>query len=70
MQSENPVRLLRIDEVQRRVGLRRTAIYQRIKDGAFPRAVPLTATARAWREDEVSAWIAARIALRDAGRAA
>lgn len=63
-------RLLRRDAVERVTGLKRSTLYDAIRAGTFPRPVPLTATARAWREDEVQQWIADRIAARDAGRAA
>lgn len=65
-----PPRLLRLPEVIRTCGLARSSIYDLIAAERFPRPVPLTATARAWRSDEVDAWIADRIAARDAGRAA
>ncbi|EQD33414.1 Prophage CP4-57 regulatory, partial [mine drainage metagenome] len=62
-------RLLRRDEVEHQTGLRRSTLYDAIRAGTFPRPVPLTATARAWRSDEVEAWIAAKIAARDQGHA-
>lgn len=65
-----PPRLLRLPDVIRATGLARSSIYDLIAAGRFPRPVPLTATARAWREDEVQQWIADRIAARDEGRAA
>jgi prophage regulatory protein len=68
--NNNTPRLLRREEVERITGLARSTLYDGIRAGTFPRPVPLTATARAWRSDEVDAWIAARIAARDEGRAA
>ena len=65
-----PTRLLRLPDVIRSTGLARSSIYDLIAAGRFPRPVPLTATARAWREDEVQQWIADRIAARDAKAAA
>jgi len=65
MDQESP-RLLRLPEVSRATGLGRSAIYERMTRGAFPRAVEITPKARAWVEAEVRAWIAARIAERDA----
>lgn len=52
-------------EVERRVGLGRSAIYERIAAGTFPRPVKLGASS-VWVESEVEAWIAARIRERDA----
>ncbi|WP_052329386.1 helix-turn-helix transcriptional regulator [Dyella ginsengisoli] len=58
--------LLRMPEVIRRTGLRRSSIYDAMKRGDFPKSVPLTSTARAWHSDEIDAWIAERRAVRDA----
>ena len=68
MQSVQPVpcRLLRLPEVSSGIGLQKTCIYGLIAAGRFPRPVQLTATAVAWRSDEVAAWVAARCAERDA----
>ncbi|WP_298192056.1 AlpA family phage regulatory protein [Metallibacterium sp.] len=68
--TTTPPRLLRLPEVIRTTGLARSSIYDLIRLGRFPAPVPLTATARAWRSDEVDNWIAQRIAARDEGRAA
>ena len=62
-------RLLRLPEVVARTGLGKSSIYKRIAAGTFPAPVPLTATARAWCESEVMAWVAERVAERDAGGA-
>lgn len=47
-----------------RVGLRKTAIYERIAHREFPLPVQLGTTVR-WVESEVEEWIEARIAERD-----
>jgi len=63
--------LLRLPEVMNRVGLGKTQIYRGIATGDFPAQVRLSERASAWPENEISAWIDARIAERDAsGRAA
>ena len=58
--------LLRMPEVIRRTGLRRSSIYDAMKRGEFPKPVPLTSTARAWHSDEIDNWITERRAVRDA----
>ena len=58
--------LHRLAEVKRRTGLSRSEIYRRIAAGDFPKPIKLGERASAWAEHEVTAWIAARIALRDA----
>jgi prophage regulatory protein len=59
-------RLLRRWDVETRVGLKRSAIYELIKRGEFPAPIKLSsgahARASAWIEREVDDWIAARIA--------
>lgn len=64
--------LERLPSVRARTGLSRSEIYRRIAAGDFPAPVKLGEVARssAWVEHEVSAWIAARIAARNAKAAA
>ncbi|WP_417518841.1 helix-turn-helix transcriptional regulator [Marinobacter sp.] len=54
-------RLLRMSEVMNRVGLRRTAIYDKISRDEFPHPIKLGNASR-WVESEVDAWIAAAVA--------
>ncbi len=60
--QQEPV-LLRRKQVQARTGLSRSMIYQYIKEGAFPKPVPLGARAVGWIESEVSEWIAERVRI-------
>ncbi|MBB4287915.1 helix-turn-helix transcriptional regulator [Roseospira goensis] len=53
-------RLIRLPEVMHRVGLGRSAIYQRIRERRFPAPIREDGIAW-WRDSEVTAWIAARI---------
>lgn len=66
----NASHLLRRPEVEARTGLSRSELYRRIAQGDFPAPVKLGERASAWPAAEVDNWIAARIAERDAGRAA
>ena len=63
------MRVFRLDEVERRSGLRKSAIYALIRNGAFPAPIKLTPTGRAvgWRSDELSAWIESRPSTDSAG---
>jgi prophage regulatory protein len=63
-----PNTLLRLPQVKGRTGLSRSEIYRRIAVGTFPAPIKLGERARAWPEHEITAWIDARIAARDAGR--
>ena len=55
--SERPERLMKLDEVCRRVGLGKTMIYAMIKEGRFPRPYKISPFASRWSEQEVVAWI-------------
>lgn len=57
-----PDRLLRLPEVQRLTGLGRSAIYQQMKEGFFPRSVKVGPRAATWSEAAVQAWIRQRLA--------
>ena len=63
------VRLIHLTEVIRFTGRGRSRIYSEIKAGRFPRPVHDGASSR-WVESEILAWIATRIAERDARAAA
>ena len=54
-------------EVERRVGLRRSAIYRRIRDKCFPQPVrDIGSETVWWLESEIEDWQRARIAAREA----
>ena len=59
-------RLIRLPEVMARVGLRRSAIYQRMSEGRFPKSRSLGPKCAVWVEAEIDAWIR-KIADQDAG---
>ena len=61
-------RILRLPEVKRLVGLGRSAIYERIGRGEFPRPVRLGPRSVGWHAAEIEAWIAA-LPFADAGAA-
>ena len=53
-------RIIRLKEVIRRVGLSRSAIYQYIRVGKFPRQVALGGRAVGWLEFDIDQWIDVR----------
>ena len=55
--------ILRRKQVEARTGLSRSTIYQYVKDGMFPKPVPLGPRAVGWLESEVSDWIAGRVKI-------
>lgn len=60
-ESRRVTRLIRLPEVQHRVGLGRSTIYRWMAEGKFPKPVQLGGYSVAWAEDEVEAWIADRL---------
>ena len=54
-------RLIRLKEVQHRVGLGRSTIYRWMAEGKFPKPVQLGGYAVAWAEDDIQLWISARL---------
>jgi prophage regulatory protein len=59
------MRVLRIQDVQTKTGLKHTAIYKRIAEGTFPKPIPLGPQARGFIESEIDTWITRQIAERD-----
>ena len=56
--SDQPERLIKLDEVCRRVGLGKSMIYVLIKSGRFPGPYKISPFASRWSEREIVAWIA------------
>jgi len=56
-----PDRLLRLPEVERLTGLRRSAIYEQMQKGTFPRSVKAGPRAATWSEAAIQVWIAERL---------
>lgn len=63
-------RLIRLPEVCGMTGLSRSAVYRGVAAGTFPVPVKVGERASAWHAGEVSNWVAARLAERDAKGAA
>ena len=55
--NPNPGRILRIDEVLHRTGLKRTMLYDLIAKRRFPKQFSLGARAVGWYEEQVEEWI-------------
>ena len=59
--------ILRRKQVEKRTGLSRSSIYLRIQEGTFPRPINLGVRAVGWLENEIEAWLAERIEIRNNG---
>lgn len=53
-------KLLRLSEVCSSVALAKSAIYERIAAGTFPRPVSVGPKAVRWRQSEISEWVESR----------
>jgi prophage regulatory protein len=58
--------LERLPQVKARTGLARSTLYRMIACGKFPKNLKLSERCSAWNSAEIDAWIAAKIAARDA----
>ncbi len=65
---DTPLAILRRPEVEARTGLGCSTIYDAIKAQTFPAPIQLGPKAVGWIESEINAWLAARVAARDAAR--
>ena len=57
-------RILRLREVEQTTGIKRSTIYEGIAAATFPKPIPLAPRCVGWLEDEIAAWVEARIAER------
>ena len=64
MQQEKPIRVLRLYDLKGKIGLGRTAIYDMVAKGKFPKQVQLSERTTGWLEHEVDAWLEQRAAER------
>lgn len=63
--NQEKLSILRRKQVEERTGLSRSTIYLRIQEGTFPRQINLGARAVGWLENEIEAWLTARMEIRD-----
>ena len=57
-------RFLRISEVLQMTGMGKTFIYDRMRDGTFPKQIQLGSRTVVWNEQEVTKWMEDRMASR------
>lgn len=61
-QLRSALTIIRRKEVEKRTGLARSTIYERIARGEFPAAVRIGARAVGWTSESIDGWISERIA--------
>lgn len=55
--TSKPVKLIRFPDVRFLTGMARSTIYERMKEGSFPRPLKLSVRHVAWRERDILDWI-------------
>ena len=60
-QIQTALKILRRKQVESRIGLSRSTIYERIKAATFPAPISLGAKSVGWIESEVDAWLSAQV---------
>ena len=60
-EQKRVTRLIRLKEVQHRVGLGRSTIYRWMAEDKFPKPVQLGGYAVAWAEADIDKWISSRV---------
>jgi prophage regulatory protein len=55
------LRILRRRQVEARIGLSRSTIYDGVNAGTFPKPIQLGAQSVGWLESEIDAWLRERI---------
>ncbi|MCP1915917.1 prophage regulatory protein [Bradyrhizobium elkanii] len=54
-------RFLRLEDVRAASGLSRSAIYEGMADGTFPKSFPIGRRSVAWASDDIEAWQTAKL---------
>lgn len=58
-----PNRVLRLRQVLQIVGLSKSTVYARIREGSSPKSISLGGMSVGWIESEVNDWVSARISV-------
>ena len=64
MSEDFSTRLLRLQDVISSIGMKRSWILQKTKDGDFPKPIKLSERAIAWYASDIEAWIKSRDVVR------
>jgi prophage regulatory protein len=62
---DSSLQLYRLPQVCALVGLRRSALYNAVSRGEFPKPLKIGRRAVAWRRSDIEAWLESRAAERD-----
>lgn len=61
----NLEKIIRLRTVLDRTGLSRSTMYRKMKDGTFPKRIPISIHGAGWYESAINQWIANPAAFRD-----
>lgn len=59
------ISVLRLPAVVSKTGLARATLYLKMKEGFFPKPIPLGPRAVGWIEAEIDEWLALQVAARN-----
>jgi prophage regulatory protein len=65
-----PDSIIRLKTVLYRCGLSRSTLYRKIKEGTFPRQIPISVNGAGWSEAAINQWIANPVGYRSEQTAA
>ena len=63
MAKDLSIRLLRLRDVISTVGMKRSWVLQKVKEGNFPKPIKMSNRANAWSESDIIEWIERRASL-------
>lgn len=63
--TKDSERLLVLDEVINKTGMKRSTIYSKMKSGEFPKSISISANRIAWLESEIDSWMENKINQRN-----
>jgi prophage regulatory protein len=58
---QNGLKIIRRKQVEARVGLSRSTIYEKIKSGSFPSPISLGSKSVGWIDSEIDEWLISQI---------
>lgn len=64
-QNSKNMRIIRMPEVQKKIGLCKASIYNRIAEGSFPKPISLGGRSVGWIESDLDQWIFERSSMNE-----
>lgn len=64
-QNSKNLRIIRMPELQKKIGLCKASIYNRIAEGSFPKPISLGGRSVGWIESDLDQWIFERSSMNE-----